>query len=155
MPWKHIMDMLEIAKMLVYLGSIIQDYFRDRVVLAQTASSMIRKGMACDVPQGSLLGPLLWITAFDNILKEDVPLSASWSYLCDYSKEWYSHAWAKGKHHSWSYDPLDRVRQTEPSRPGDTIPLSIHILLYDGGIIVYILPLGQNSTIVSVVSVWN
>ncbi len=55
MPLMHIMVMIENKKVSVYLHSIIQDY----VVLAQTASAMIRKEMTCDVPLGSVLGPLL------------------------------------------------------------------------------------------------
>ncbi len=42
-------------------------------MLAQTASDMTRKEMTISVPQGSVLGPLLWNIAFDNILKKDVP----------------------------------------------------------------------------------
>ncbi len=40
----------------------------------QTASGIIRKEMTCGVPQESVLGPLLWNIAFDNILKEDITL---------------------------------------------------------------------------------
>ncbi len=36
----------------VHLSSITQDYFRDCVVLAQTASDMIRKEMTCGVHKG-------------------------------------------------------------------------------------------------------
>ncbi len=43
MPRMHIMDVLQNAKVPVNLHSIIQDYFQDPVVLAQTAWSMIRK----------------------------------------------------------------------------------------------------------------
>ncbi len=41
--WTRIMQGLENAKMLVYLLSIIWDYFQDQMVLVQTASNMIRK----------------------------------------------------------------------------------------------------------------
>ncbi len=39
-------------------------------MLAQTALSMIRKEIKYGVPQRSVLRPLFWNTAFDNILKE-------------------------------------------------------------------------------------
>ncbi len=46
-------------------------------VLVQIASSMIRKKMACGIPQGSVLGPLLWNIASDETLKEDAQLGVS------------------------------------------------------------------------------
>ncbi len=65
------------AKEPVYHSSIIRDYFQDWIVLAQTASGMIRKDMMCNVPQGSVLESLPWSITFDEILKEDVPLAVS------------------------------------------------------------------------------
>ncbi len=46
MPQAHIMNMLENAKLVVYLYSIIWDW----MVLAQIASSTIRKAMTYVVP---------------------------------------------------------------------------------------------------------
>ncbi len=54
----HPVEALVNAKVLEYLGSIIGEYFGDRVTLAQTA--MLRKEMICGVPQGSVLAPLPW-----------------------------------------------------------------------------------------------
>ncbi len=64
---------LSVGKVPVYLRNIIRDYFRDWVVFVQTASDKVRKEMTCGVPQGSVLEPLLWNIAFDDILKEEVP----------------------------------------------------------------------------------
>ncbi len=71
------MDALENAKVPVYRHSIIRVYFWDQMVLAQTASDIIRKEMTRDVPQGSVLVPLLWNIAFEDILKEDISLRVS------------------------------------------------------------------------------
>ncbi len=67
-PWMRILEALANVKVPVYLCDIIRDW----VVFAQTASGMVRKEMMCGVPQESVLGPLLWNIAFDNILKEEV-----------------------------------------------------------------------------------
>ncbi len=37
----------------------------------------VRKEMTCKVPRGSVLGPLLWNIAFDDILKKEVPPGAN------------------------------------------------------------------------------
>ncbi len=67
------------AKVLVYLCSIIWDYFQDWVVLAQTASGMIVKKMTYGILQGPILGPLLWNITSDSILKEEVrPPTMPW-----------------------------------------------------------------------------
>ncbi len=67
----------ECKGVLVYLHSIIRNYFQDWVVLAQTASGMIKKEKMCGVPQGFVLGLLLRNIAIDDILKEEVPLWVS------------------------------------------------------------------------------
>ncbi len=73
MPWMFILEVLMNTKVPVYLHNIIQDYFRDWVVFAQTASGMVRKEITCRVPQGSVLGSLIWNIGYDDNLKEEVP----------------------------------------------------------------------------------
>ncbi len=73
----RIMNALENTKVLVYLHSIIQDYFRDWVVLVQKASGMIKKEMTCGVPQWSILGALLRNITSDDILMKDIPPGVS------------------------------------------------------------------------------
>ncbi len=68
MLWTHITEVLVNAKVPVYLLSIKWDW----VILALTASGMIKKEMICGIPQGSVFGPLLWTTASDDILKKEV-----------------------------------------------------------------------------------
>jgi hypothetical protein len=38
---------------------------------------MMGKAMCCDVPQGSVLGPLLWDIAYDGILRPPMPLDSA------------------------------------------------------------------------------
>ncbi len=72
MPWTRILETLFNAKVPVYLLNIIRDYFQDWVVFVQTASGMVKKEITCGMPQGVVLGPLLWNITFDDILKREV-----------------------------------------------------------------------------------
>ncbi len=68
------MHTLETAKVPVYLPSIIQDHLQRWMVFAQTVSGMKKRDDKY-VPQGLVLGALLCNIAFNDILKEDVPLT--------------------------------------------------------------------------------
>ncbi len=75
--------------------------------------------MTCGVPQGSVLGIMIWNIAFDNILKEEVPpgvgiICHRW-YPGGYGRGWYFRARAESEHCPWGYNLLDRVSQTEHS----------------------------------------
>ncbi len=98
MLWAHIIEALVNAKVSIYLHSIIQNDFQDPVVLAQTASGMIRNKMTCGIWQGSVFLPLQWNITFDDILKKEVPpWGAKYHPLCrrypgGYSRGQYPHA---------------------------------------------------------------
>ncbi len=87
-----------------YLCGITRYYFWDRVMLVQTASSMIRKEMTRGVPQGSVLGLLLRNIAYHLRCHPDggCPTRCTYhllqqQYPDGYSREWYSHVRVLGK----------------------------------------------------------
>ncbi|KAJ3663136.1 hypothetical protein Zmor_007445 [Zophobas morio] len=49
-----------------YLKEIIADYFTKRHI---TGSYGQKIGISCEVPQGSIIGPLIWNIVYDSILQ--------------------------------------------------------------------------------------
>lgn len=71
--WSHIMQTLIDLRTPTYLIRIIRSYLSDRTLLYDTDDGVKYYRVTAGVPQGSVIGPLLWITLYDGVLRLPVP----------------------------------------------------------------------------------
>ena len=73
--WAKILEALRKLCVPEYLQAILGSYLRDRVVryVPEDGSPATEKHMSCGVPQGSVLGPVLWNVMYDAVLRIKLP----------------------------------------------------------------------------------
>lgn len=67
MPWRVIKEALRKKGVSPYLQRVIDSYLSDRVITWGNEGK--EKQMTVGVPQGSVLGPVLWNVAYDGVLR--------------------------------------------------------------------------------------
>lgn len=75
-PWTRIVEALRYFEVPAYLVEVIRAYLSDRWILYSGKDGEERRRVERGVPQGSVLGPILWITAYDSVLRCPVPPGA-------------------------------------------------------------------------------
>jgi hypothetical protein len=72
-PWARIMEALRHFEVPAYLVGVIGAYLNDRCITFTGRNGEERRRVERGVPQGSVLGPILWITAYDSVLRCPMP----------------------------------------------------------------------------------
>ncbi|CAB0038178.1 unnamed protein product [Trichogramma brassicae] len=75
--WNHILSALEKMGVPPYLRRIIASYFSDRVLEYSTDDGAETYSVTAGVPQGSVLGPILWNAMYNKILGLRLPGAVS------------------------------------------------------------------------------
>lgn len=74
LPWHRVGEALQYHRVPPYLVSVMSDYFRDRnITYVDREAEEQEYEMSCGVPQGSVLGPLMWNLAYDVALRTALP----------------------------------------------------------------------------------
>ncbi|CAK1579824.1 unnamed protein product [Parnassius mnemosyne] len=83
LPWSCIREALNYHRVPRYLRRTIGAYLEERCVTYWGRDGAGRRVMSCGVPQGSVLGPLLWNIGYDWVLRGELPSGAELTCYAD------------------------------------------------------------------------
>lgn len=72
----EVMSALNTLDTPTYLMRVFSDYFQGRTAETQAENSWNDVHMSCGLPQGSVIGPLLWNIIYDKVLHLQLPVGA-------------------------------------------------------------------------------
>jgi len=75
--WGRTLEALRSFNIQDYLLNVVHSYLSKRELVLDTSVGPRTYEMTAAVPQGSVLGPLLWNTMFDGVLKLPLPSSTN------------------------------------------------------------------------------